>query len=174
MAVKIRLARRGRKKAPFYHIVVADARAPRDGKFIEKIGSYNPMTVPATIQLDSDRAIDWIEKGAQPTDTARAILRFRGVMYRLHLLRGVKKGALTMEQADQLYKDKVAEKDSKVAERIAKTEAEQEAFRKIVDGTAKAAPVAVEAEQEAQDAFKAEGASEEAAPAAPAATSEEE
>lgn len=161
MAVKIRLARRGRKKAPFYHIVVADARSPRDGKFIEKIGSYNPMTVPATIQLDNDKAIDWIDKGAQPTDTARAILRFRGVMYRLHLLKGVKKGALTMEQADQLYADKVADKDAKVAARVAKTEAEQEALRKIVDGTAKAAPVVIEAEQEVQDAFKAEGAGEE-------------
>ena len=161
MAVKIRLARRGRKKAPFYHIVVADARSPRDGKFIEKIGSYNPMTVPATIQLDNEKAIDWIQKGAQPTDTARAILRFKGVMYRLHLLRGVKKGAMSLEQADQLYQEKVADKDAKVAARVAATEAEKEALRKIVDGRAKAAPVSVEADQDVQDAFKVDAAGEE-------------
>ena len=80
MPVKIRLQRRGRRKQPFYHIVVADGRAPRDGRFIEKIGIYNPMTVPATIDLDRDRAYDWLMKGAQPTDTARAILRFKGVL----------------------------------------------------------------------------------------------
>ena len=94
MSVKIRLQRRGRKKAPFYHIVIADARAPRDGKFIQKIGTYNPMTVPATINLDREEAFDWLMKGAQPTDTARAILRYKGVMYRKHLQRGVSKGAL--------------------------------------------------------------------------------
>ena len=99
MAVKIRLQRRGRRKAPFYHIVIADARAPRDGRFIEKIGTYNPMTKPATIDLDRDAAFDWLMKGAQPTDTARAILRFKGVLYRKHLQRGVKKGAMTQEQA---------------------------------------------------------------------------
>jgi small subunit ribosomal protein S16 len=155
MPVKIRLARRGRRKAPFYHIVIADARAPRDGKFIEKIGSYNPMTVPATIQLDNEKAVDWIEKGAQPTDTARAILRFKGVLYRLHLLRGVKKGALTQEQADQMYQEKMDAKTAKVEARVAESLAKQENFRKMVSGSAKAAPVAVEAEQEAQDAFKA-------------------
>ena len=101
MAVKIRLARRGRKKNPFYHIVVADARAPRDGKFIEKIGSYNPQTVPATIELDRDKAYDWLGKGAQPTDTVNAILKFKGVLYKKHLNRGVSKGALTQEEADK-------------------------------------------------------------------------
>ena len=155
MAVKIRLARRGRRKAPFYHIVIADARAPRDGKFIEKIGSYNPMTVPATIQLDNDKAIDWIKKGAQPTDTARAILRFKGVLYRLHLLRGVKKGALSQEQADKMYQEKVDAKQSLVEARIAETLAKKEEYRKMIDGKAKAAPVAVAADQDAQDAFKA-------------------
>ena len=103
MPVKIRLQRQGRRKAPYYHIVIADVRAPRDGKFIEKIGSYNPMTVPATIELDREKAYDWLNKGAQPTDTARAILRFKGVLYRKHLMRGVKKGALTVEQADEMY-----------------------------------------------------------------------
>ncbi len=160
MAVKIRLARRGRRKAPFYHIVVADARAPRDGKFIEKIGSYNPMTVPATIDLDNEKAVDWIQKGAQPTDTARAILRFKGVLYRLHLLRGVKKGALTQEQADQMYQEKVDSKTAKVEARVAETLAKKEAERKRVSGVAKAAPVAEAADQETQDAFKAGGEEE--------------
>ena len=89
MPVKMRLQRHGSKKRPFYFIVVADARAPRDGKFISKIGTYNPLTVPATIQLDRQRALDWLHKGAQPTDTVRRILSFKGVLYLKHLLRGV-------------------------------------------------------------------------------------
>lgn len=92
MAVKMRLQRHGSKKRPFYFIVVADARAPRDGKFIQKIGTYNPLTVPATIQLDRQKALDWLHKGAQPTDTVRRILSFKGVLYLKHLLRGVKLG----------------------------------------------------------------------------------
>lgn len=92
MPVKMRLQRHGSKKRPFYFIVVADARAPRDGKFISKIGTYNPLTVPATIQLDRQRALDWLHKGAQPTDTVRRILSFKGVLYLKHLLRGVKLG----------------------------------------------------------------------------------
>nr|WP_214447499.1 30S ribosomal protein S16 [Flavihumibacter rivuli] len=92
MPVKMRLQRHGSKKRPFYFIVVADARAPRDGKFIQKIGTYNPLTVPATIQLDRQRALDWLHKGAQPTDTVRRILSFKGVLYLKHLLRGVKLG----------------------------------------------------------------------------------
>lgn len=89
MPVKMRLQRHGSKKRPFYFIVVADARAPRDGKFISKIGTYNPLTVPATIQLDRQRALDWLQKGAEPTDTVRRILSFKGVLYLKHLLRGV-------------------------------------------------------------------------------------
>lgn len=92
MPVKIRLQRHGSKKRPFYFIVVADARAPRDGKFIQKIGTYNPLTVPASVQLDRQRALDWLHKGAQPTDTVRKILSFKGVLYLKHLLRGVKLG----------------------------------------------------------------------------------
>ena len=92
MAVKIRLQRHGSKKRPFYFIVVADARAPRDGKFIQKVGTYNPLTVPATIQLDRQKALEWLNKGAQPTDTVRRILSFKGVLYLKHLLRGVKLG----------------------------------------------------------------------------------
>lgn len=118
MSVKIRLQRKGRRKRPFYHIVVADARAPRDGRFIEKLGTYNPMTSPATIDLDRDAAFDWLMKGAQPTDTARAILRFKGVLYKKHLNRGVQKGALTQEQADAKYQAWIDEKEAKIAKRV--------------------------------------------------------
>jgi len=92
MPVKIRLQRHGSKKRPFYFIVVADARSPRDGKFIQKLGTYNPLTTPATIQLDRQRALDWLSKGAQPTDTVRKLLSFKGVLYLKHLLRGVSLG----------------------------------------------------------------------------------
>ncbi|MBN2668500.1 MAG: 30S ribosomal protein S16 [Bacteroidales bacterium] len=107
MPVKIRLARHGRKARPFYHIVVADSRAPRDGRFIERLGSYNPNTDPATIQLDFDKALNWVMNGAQPTDTVRAILSYEGVMYKKHLLGGVSKGAFdekTMESKFEAWK----------------------------------------------------------------------
>lgn len=156
MSVKLRLARRGRKKKPFYHIVVADARAPRDGRFIEKIGSYNPLTVPATIELDSDRAFDWLQKGAQPTDTVRSILRFKGVLYRKHLMRGVDKGALSDEQAQKLYEEFVADKEAKVQERFARTEAEMQEFRIKVGGERKKVEV-VEEEPVAEVAAESEG-----------------
>jgi len=140
MAVKIRLQRKGRKKRPFYHIVVADARAPRDGRFIEKLGTYNPMTSPATIDIDRDAAFEWLMKGAQPTDTARAILRFKGVLYKKHLDRGVKKGALTQEQADAKYQAWIEEKDSKIASRVAKSAEEKIARLAALSGTAPAPP----------------------------------
>ncbi|SDX91096.1 30S ribosomal protein S16 [Hymenobacter psychrophilus] len=114
MAVKIRLARRGRKKAAMFDIVIADSRAPRDGRFIEKIGTYNPQTNPATINFDGDKAFDWIMKGAQPTDTVRAMLSYRGVLYRKHLQLGVIKGAISQETADQRYTDWKEDKDSKI------------------------------------------------------------
>ena len=107
MPVKIRLQRHGSKKRPFYFIVIADARSPRDGKFIQKIGTYNPLTIPATIQLDRQRALEWLNKGAQPTDTVRRILSFKGVLYLKHLLRGVKLGlfddATAMEKFQKWY-----------------------------------------------------------------------
>src|SRR5690625_6630379 len=126
MSVRLRLQRRGRRRKPFYHIVAADQRAPRDGKFIEKIGAYNPMTSPATIELDSEKALDWLDKGAQPTDTVRAILRFKGVLYRRHLLRGVQKGAHSQEVADQKYEEFMAAKEEKIQTRIAATEQRSE------------------------------------------------
>jgi small subunit ribosomal protein S16 len=103
MPVKIRLARHGKKHHAYYHIVVADSRAPRDGKFIELIGNYDPNTNPATINLDNDKAVSWLSKGAQPTDTCRAILSYKGVMFRNHLQKGVAKGVLTQEQADEKF-----------------------------------------------------------------------
>ena len=114
MAVKIRLARRGRKKAATYDIVVADARAPRDGRFIEKLGTYNPNTNPATINYDADRAFYWMMTGAQPTDTVRAMLSYRGILFRRHLQLGVDKGAITQEVADQRFAAWKEEKDAKI------------------------------------------------------------
>jgi small subunit ribosomal protein S16 len=114
MAVKIRLARRGRKKLAKYDVVVADARSPRDGKFIEKIGTYNPLTVPATIDLNDEKAFQWLMNGAQPSDTVKAMLSYRGVMLRKHLQIGVVKGAVTQEQADAKLAAWVKEKEAKI------------------------------------------------------------
>ena len=116
--VKLRLRRQGRKGKPFYYIVAADARAPRDGRFIERIGSYNPNTNPATIDLNLDDAVRWLGNGAVPTDTCRAILSYKGVMYKHHLNKGVTKGALTQEQADEKFNTWLAEKESKVSAKI--------------------------------------------------------
>jgi small subunit ribosomal protein S16 len=155
MPVKIRLSRQGRKKAPFYHIVIADSRAPRDGKFIEKIGTYNPMTKPATIEIDRNKAYDWLTKGAQPTDTVRAILRFKGVYYKKHLMRGLKKGALTQEQVDTMWQQWIDAKESRISARRAQTKAEVDAFRLAVSGTAKVTtPKADEETQLAAQAFR--------------------
>lgn len=115
MAVKIRLQRHGKKGQPFYHIVIADARAARDGKFIEKIGTYNPMTSPATINLDTERACQWLKNGAQPTDTARAILSYKGVMLKRHLQIGVEKKAITQEVADAKLNAWLTEKENKIS-----------------------------------------------------------
>ena len=117
MATKIRLQRHGKKKQPFYHIVVADSRAPRDGRFIESIGYYDPVKVPAKINLDFKKALDWYGKGAQPTDTVRNILRHEGVLLRYHLQLGIAKGALTQEQADVKFNDWKQSKENKTASR---------------------------------------------------------
>jgi small subunit ribosomal protein S16 len=136
MAVKIRLQRMGRKKSPFYHIVIADSRSPRDGRFIERIGSYNPMTKPATIDIDRDKALEWLNNGAQPTDTVNAILRFKGVLYKKHLMRGVKKGALTLAEADEKHTSWVEQKEAKIAARISQTKKEINDFHAMVSGVA--------------------------------------
>jgi small subunit ribosomal protein S16 len=118
MAVRIRLFRRGRKKLALYDIVVADGRSPRDGRFIEKLGNYNPNTDPATIELNADRAFDWVMNGAQPSDTARTILSNKGVMIKKHLQVGVNKGAITQEEADKKYAAWIAEKEGKITAHI--------------------------------------------------------
>jgi len=115
MAVKMRLQRHGSKKRPFYFIVVADGRAPRDGKFIQKIGTYNPLTVPATIQLDRQKALEWLNKGAQPTDTVHRILSFKGVLYLKHLLRGVKLNLFDEATAMAKFETWFAEHEANVA-----------------------------------------------------------
>ncbi len=115
MATKIRLQRFGKKGKPFYHVVIADSRSPRDGKFIERLGSYNPNTNPATIELDFDKTLDWVNKGAEPTDTVRAILSYKGILYRKHLEGGIKKGALTEEQAAEKFKLWLDAKSGKIS-----------------------------------------------------------
>ncbi|MBP6386784.1 MAG: 30S ribosomal protein S16, partial [Pseudarcicella sp.] len=114
MAVKIRLARRGRKKLALYDVVVSDARAPRDGKFIEKLGTYNPNTVPATVLVNDEKALQWILNGAQPTDTVRILLSERGILLKKHLQIGVNKGAITQEFAEAKFNTWKSDKDAKV------------------------------------------------------------
>jgi len=145
MAVKIRLQRHGKKAAAFFHIVIADGRAPRDGKFIEKIGTYNPTTNPATINLDNAKALAWLDNGAQPTDTCRAILSYKGVMYKNHLQGGVKKGALTQEQADAKFEKWLQEKETKVSGKVntlATTKSSDYKNRMAAEATAKEAKAA--------------------------------
>ncbi len=115
MPVKMRLQRFGKKRSPFYHIVIADGRAPRDGKFIKKIGTYNPTKVPAQIELDFDAALKWLQNGAQPTDTVKAILSYKGVLYKKHLLGGVKKGAFSEEEAEKRFQAWLKDKENRIA-----------------------------------------------------------
>lgn len=130
MAVKIRLARRGRKKLAMFDVVVADARAPRDGRFIEKIGTYNPLTNPASIDLKDDRAFHWLMNGAQPSDTVKAMLSYRGIMLKKHLQIGVIKGALTQEQADAKLDEWLKSKESKIQGKVdSLTKAKQDAAK---------------------------------------------
>ena len=127
MPTKIRLQRHGRKAKPIFKIVVADSRAKRDGKFIENLGQYNPNTNPATIELNFDSALNWIMKGAQPTNTALALLKYKGVMMKKHLLGGVAKGAFSEEEADKRFEAWLAEKEDKISakkDNLSKTEDE--------------------------------------------------
>ena len=118
MSVKMRLARHGRKRYAYYHIVVADSRSPRDGRYIETIGTYNPNSNPATINLDFDKAYTWLTNGAQPTDTVKAILSYKGVLYKKHLMGGVKKGAFDMAEAERRLDNWMTEKDAKIQAKI--------------------------------------------------------
>jgi len=165
MPVKMRLARHGRKRYAYYHIVVADSRAPRDGRYIERIGSYNPNTDPATIDLDFDKAYDWLVKGAQPTDTVRAILSYKGVLYKKHLMGGVKKGAFDEDEAERRLENWLAEKEAKIQAKKDRLAGEEEAtIKKQLEAEAKineerAASIAA---KNAELAAEAEAASEEA------------
>lgn len=178
MPVKMRLARHGRKRYAYYHIVVADSRAPRDGRYIERIGSYNPNSDPATIDLDFDKAYDWLLKGAQPTDTVRAILSYKGVMYKKHLAGGVKKGAFDEAEAEKHLDNWVAEKEAKIQAKIdrlagdaaAETQKQLDAETKInEDRLAAFAAKNAELAAEAEAAVAAKKAEEAAAAAEKAA-----
>ena len=166
MPAKIRLQRHGKKGQPFYHIVIADNRAPRDGKFIEKIGTYNPLTEPAQINLKFDRALYWYSVGAVPTDTVRSLLSKKGVMLKYHLLQGVKKGAMTEEQAEIKFQNWMKEKEAKM-EQVAKAKEEKargdkktrlEAEKEVNEKRAKALAEKRLAELEAKKAAEAEAA----------------
>lgn len=122
MATRLRLQRHGGKGKPFFKIVAADSRARRDGRFIEKIGTYNPTTIPATIELDIDKAVKWLQSGAEPSDTVKAILKYKGATYKTHLLRGVKLGVVKAEDVEAKFEAWLANKDSKVASVKAKAD----------------------------------------------------
>ena len=127
MAVKIRLARKGRKRTAFYHIVVADSRSPRDGRYIERIGNYNPRTNPATIELDFDKALGWLQKGALPTETCRAILSYKGVLLKKHLLEGVKKGAFDEAEANRRFEAWMKQNEEKIESKKSSIEKSKDA-----------------------------------------------
>jgi|SRR5690606_1945752 len=174
MATKIRLQRFGKKGKPFYHVVVADSRAPRDGKFIERLGSYNPNTNPATIVLDFEKTLDWMNKGAQPTDTARAILSYKGVLFKKHLEGGVKKGAFDAATADARFEEWLNGKEGKISAKkdsLASSSAEAkkvalaaEAKRKEETAAAIAAKNTPPAEEVTEEAPETETESSEEAP----------
>jgi small subunit ribosomal protein S16 len=127
MATRIRLQRHGRSKRPYYYVVVADSRARRDGKFIDRIGDYNPLTVPATINIDFDKAFEWVMSGAEPSDTVKRILSYKGVMYKKHLARGVRKGAMTAEEMEAKMLEWFEYKSNKIATRVEKLTADKDA-----------------------------------------------
>ena len=164
MPVKIRLKREGKKRFPFYHIVVADSRAPRDGKYIERIGAYNPNTNPATIDLQFDRALDWLQNGAQPTDTCRAILSYKGVLLKKHLLDGVKKNALTAEQVESRFNDWMEQKEVKIQnkrEKLAQSAEDARKSRLEIEAKVKEEKLAEIAKRNAEAAKEAAEASAE-------------
>ena len=175
MPAKIRLQRHGKKGQPFYHIVVADSRAPRDGKFIEKLGTYNPLTNPAQINIKFDRALYWYSVGAQPTDTARSLLSKTGVMMKYHLMRGVQKGAMTEEQAEVKFQNWMKEKEAKMAgivkaneekargEKKTRLDAEKQVNEARAAELAKKRLAEIEAKRAAEAEAAAEAAAEEAA-----------
>lgn len=179
MSVKIRLQRHGKKGKPFYWIVAADARAKRDGRYLEKLGTYNPNTNPATINLDIDGAVKWLQDGAQPTDTAKTILSYKGAMLKNHLVGGVRKGAITEEQAEEKFQawvdlkaGKVASKEETVAKAKLDVKAKALEAEKAVNEARVAAAIEEVVEEVVEVAPDAEVAEEVVAEAAPEATEE--
>ena len=175
MPVKIRLARRGRKKAAMYDIVVADSRSPRDGRFIEKLGTYNPLTNPATINFNMDKAFDWVMKGAEPTDTVRAMLSYRGILYKKHLQIGVNKGALTQEQADAKFQEWTESKEAKITgkkESLSQKKAEAKKAALAAEAKVNADRAAALAKKNAPAPVVEETSAEEATEETPAAEGE--
>lgn len=165
MAVRIRLQRHGKKGKPFYKIVVANKRAKRDGRFIEQLGTYNPTSVPSTIELDVDRAVYWLQTGAEPSDTVRAILQFKGALYKKHLLRGVDKGSFGVEEAEAKFNAWLENKNNIVANAQNKAQAEKDAKTKAsVEAGRERAAARLKAKEEAA----APAAAEESAPEAEA------
>jgi small subunit ribosomal protein S16 len=174
MSVKLRLQRHGRKKRPFYHIVAADSRSPRDGRFIERVGTYNPIAEPAQIIVDLDKAVKWLQVGAIPTDKVRGLFSREGVLLKNHLQTGVRKGAITQEQADEKFAAWVSEKETRTgkalesmrraaeAEKAKRLEAEKEIFNKRAEAraaalaAAEAAPAEEAASEEAPEASAGE------------------
>ena len=169
MPVKIRLQRHGKTGKPFYWIVAADARSKRDGRYLEKLGTYNPNTNPATVEVKLDNAVNWLEKGAQPTDTARNLLSYRGVMLKYHLKGGIRKGALSQEEADKKFAAWLEEKEAKIQSKkdgLSQSESELKAKRladeKAVSDKRLADAAAAEAEAAAEDAAAESTEAEEA------------
>ena len=175
MAVRIRLARRGRKKMAMYDVVVADSRSPRDGKIIEKLGTYNPQTNPASIKLNADKALEWLLKGADPSDTVRAMLSYKGIMFRKHLQVGVNKGAITQEAADTRFDAWMQDKEAKLQgnmDSIAKKKADEKAARMAAETKVKEARTEA-LRKKAEEALAAVEAANKAAEAESAESTEE-
>ena len=173
MSVKIRLQRHGKKGKPFFHIVVADARARRDGRFIEKLGTYNPITNPATIELNVDSAVKWLNNGAQPTDTVKAILSYKGALYKKHLQGGVTKGAFSAEEAEKRFNAWLEEKEAKIqGKKDGLAKSKQDAKKVALEAEQKVNEARINAKKEAEAAAVAE-ASEASVEEAPAVEGEE-
>jgi len=176
MAVRIRLARKGRKKLAYYHIVVADSRSPRDGRYIEKIGIYNPLTNPATIELDFDKALGWLQNGALPSDTCRAILSYKGVLIKKHLLEGVKKGAFDDAEATKRFEEWTKQNEAKIESKksgLEKSKDDELVKQLAAEKKINEARAAKLAKKQADLAAKAEAANKPAAPAEEAVTTAE-
>lgn len=176
MAVKIRLARKGRKKLAYYHIVVADSRSPRDGRYIEKIGKYNPLTNPATIELDFDKALGWLQNGATPSETCRAILSYNGVLIKKHLLEGVKKGAFDEAEATRRFEEWMKQNEAKIENKksgLEKSKDDELVKKLAAEKKINEARAAKLAKKQAEMAAQAEAADKTEAPAVESRAAEE-